>query len=737
MVIKMKWLLMLTLGLILFGCDDKKSSDEQEQFNCECETYEQCNDLKTACVLISGKCETESDCSGEMICDDLHSCSCPDQQHLEDRGCVANQKDINCIDQTPENGVVISAESVIDWDGSQWSDTPICDFSCKDGYEKKGNFCEEISNGCRRITLGPLLTADATATIYEGNTGDGEIFKIYFYGRHMVDQAYDLGTAPNDTYKDCKQCVLIEGSEKSYFQRKGTLTLTELESDSGFMTGKSKGNITGLELQESIIDGATSETVENGECLYIPEVEWDTITPYIPPTKKWTVMVYLDGDNDLEPYALDDFNELESGLAMALANGNKNIMEQLNIIVLIDRNNGYSYKETEPNGDDWSETRLYRIKPDGDYAYFNSEQLDDGAGGIGHIDPIGEKNLGDPATLKWFLSYSQNNFPAEYYSLIFWNHGGGARKKGISANETVRHKAVCWDEDNGDDALFLDEVQQGVKAVFDSSNKLDIIGFDACIMGTVEVAYEFRELANYMVASMNYEQEQGWDYEYIFSQMNGNLDESTITPARFSQLIVQAYEYFIEPINGYDDGESLAATDLSQIVALKSAIDQFAAAIHKEDRKGDIESIRNNSVNFNHDGDAKENYPYFDLYDVAKNIVNGGFSSNLNSASNNVIAAMKSAIIADYGDDGNGQSYFSGLDSAANRGLSIFFTRSSGYYNIQREWYVSGAPLDGELYGYIDFANTTDDGSVNTWKELMDAWYDQYQYMVCIIMFIS
>lgn len=245
-----------------------------------------------------------------------------------------------------------------------------------------------------------------------------------------------------------------------------------------------------------------------------PQTEPATATSSIPTTlfstsysgtkgNLWTIMIYMDGDNDLEGPAIEDFNEIESGLAAAKAIDNT-IDSKLNIIILFDRIPG----EDSSNGN-WSNTRLYKATPDTNIDNINSELLFDST----------EQNMGDPNLLNNFISWTKSNFPAENYALVLWNHGGGARSrsltKAISTSKTTGVKAVCWDDTNNGDCLYLDEVQQALSINFSSSNKLSLLGFDACLMGMVEVAYEFKDLARYMVASMHTEQGDGWDYEYI------------------------------------------------------------------------------------------------------------------------------------------------------------------------------------------------------------------------------
>lgn len=193
---------------------------------------------------------------------------------------------------------------------------------------------------------------------------------------------------------------------------------------------------------------------DNPACVEVEKVQ-----------KEWTLMIYLDGDNDLETYSLADFNEMEEGLSRLGPDS-----ENLNVIVLLDRNEGYNQRPTEEGGKNWTDTRIYRVLPDENPIMFGSERLDDGGKGIGHVGNLREKNMGDPETMNWFLNFSKKNFPAEKYGLVMWNHGGGTRSP--EWGKPSGTKAICWDEDNGNDTLYLDEIQQSVSRNFSGTRNL-------------------------------------------------------------------------------------------------------------------------------------------------------------------------------------------------------------------------------------------------------------------------
>ncbi len=120
---------------------------------------------------------------------------------------------------------------------------------------------------------------------------------------------------------------------------------------------------------------------------------------------KWTLLIYLDGDNDLEDAGIEDMNEME-----VVGSG-----DSVNILVQFDRIDG----EDNTNGD-WTDTRRFRITQDSDMDIISSSP----------VQMLGELNMGHPQTLTDFINWGVTNYPAQHYMLVLWNHGGGWRKSG-------------------------------------------------------------------------------------------------------------------------------------------------------------------------------------------------------------------------------------------------------------------------------------------------------------------
>lgn len=134
-------------------------------------------------------------------------------------------------------------------------------------------------------------------------------------------------------------------------------------------------------------------------------------------------------------------------------------------------------------------------------------------GGLNRIeDNLGQKNMVDPDTLVDFISYSVEAYPADRYQLILWDHGGGSLT------------GFGYDELNPGDHMDLGEIKY---ALDKAGVKFDFIGFDACLMGTLETALMLEPYADYMIASEELEPGIGWYYTEWLTALSDNTSIPT------------------------------------------------------------------------------------------------------------------------------------------------------------------------------------------------------------------
>lgn len=185
--------------------------------------------------------------------------------------------------------------------------------------------------------------------------------------------------------------------------------------------------------------------------------------------------------------------------------------------------------------------------------------------GFEKVKVTANKSIGDPSTLVDFISFSKENFPAERYGLIFWNHGRGS-VHGFGYDELFPE----------DISLSLHEMGEAFADLKRSQNDLDLdfIGFDACLMATIETATLFAPYADYMIASQELEPGNGWNYEYIINALSAQPNLKTVD---LLEGIAKSY------IDAYSSQPYLQATlsviALDKVAALNASVGNLISKI--------------------------------------------------------------------------------------------------------------------------------------------------------------
>lgn len=257
-------------------------------------------------------------------------------------------------------------------------------------------------------------------------------------------------------------------------------------------------------------------------------------------TAKWTFMVYIAADNNLEGNGLEDVNEMER----------VGSTDEVNIVVQLDRSRHYSSADGN-----WDGSRRYRIEQDSSTNSIGSTVLED----------LGSVDSGDPDTLAEFGVWGVENFPAEHYALVLWNHGWGWDLTAAGGT-----KGVASDDSTGNDiSVARGELAEALATVTDRIGEpLDLLGMDACLMGSWEVGYEAAPYADIFVGSQASEGLDGWAYDTAMADLVADPDMSAATLGDFIAL------RFHET---HDSTQSVV--DLRASAELASALDQLAQAM--------------------------------------------------------------------------------------------------------------------------------------------------------------
>ncbi len=362
---------------------------------------------------------------------------------------------------------------------------------------------------------------------------------------------------------------------------------------------------------------------------------------------KWTIMVYLEEVNlDGE----SDINEMEVG---------GSIPDTVNILVLF--NQGY-YSDLP--------TAIYYIEHD--LLGNNTTVISNAVNDSGMVIPEGvtELVMDDPNILYNFLYWSITNYPAEHYLLDLWDHGDG-----IFKGETD-NKSVCGD-------LKLWQISEKIEEVLIATeeDKIDIIGFDVCLLGQIETAYEFKDICNICIASEENEPGPGWDYAPPMDMLYNN--PNTI-PRDLASEIVQSFLDFYE----YDPywSTTQAASDLTLFDSvLIPALDDFAYQLYHNmyDNETTIKNAKNNAEYYN--------YLCPDIYHFAELInANTTLSTSLRNSALEFMSAMDTVII---------HHGHTGSNTTNEHGFSIWFPNNIANEGIEEEYYTNSL-------NYLKFCNT-------------------------------
>ena len=218
-------------------------------------------------------------------------------------------------------------------------------------------------------------------------------------------------------------------------------------------------------------------------------------------------------------------------------------------------------EEMKASGLDFDEVNVL-IYTGGTKKWINGEIPDDKnaifkvtSSGLVKLEEYEKSSMTDPSNLTNFLNYGHDKFKSSKYSLILWDHGGGPIL------------GYGFDE-NYVGTLTLAKLKQGLSNSKFNGKKLEMIGFDACLMSSVEVADALSDYANYMLASQEVEPGFGWDYSFLSTVTNKT---STV---EMGTAIIDYYGNYYKGMNGAK-GITLSLLDLSKINAVESKINDL------------------------------------------------------------------------------------------------------------------------------------------------------------------
>jgi len=357
------------------------------------------------------------------------------------------------------------------------------------------------------------------------------------------------------------------------------------------------------------------------------------------PKAKWTVLNYCAADNNLYPYIYDDAASMEKS-------GSNNSVQ---LVTQLDHQGGGAYR--------------YRVEQDRQSGPEAERHIDSPV-----LQSLGPVNMSDPKALSDFLTWGIKSFPAEHYMLVIADHGKGW--EGLIQDDS--HKG--W--------MSVPQLKQALDTAQKATGqKLDVLGFDACQMASVEVASEVKDYAKFMVASQALEGREGWPYSQILGQgqladiHQAHLFKSDVEARQVVDMVVQS------AVEAQDVLPTMSAFDLSKMGELEKRLKNFSSVLAASGASGpQLRELRAKTQAFGF---------VHDLGDFVKRVGEDAAHQNkpeLKQVCDDVLEQLSQVIVAEHHTK----------DNPGATGLSVELKRSN------------------DLYGKLGFAAATD------WKQAVE-----------------
>ncbi len=359
-----------------------------------------------------------------------------------------------------------------------------------------------------------------------------------------------------------------------------------------------------------------------------------------PNAAAWTILVYMDGDNNLEADAIDDF------LEMAQVGST----DQAHILVEFDRIRSVEVWDDRRYGN-WDGTLRFRVETGMEPTRENA------------LIDLGERNMGDPDTLIDFLVWGIENYPAQRYAIILWDHG--ASWLGIASDDT------------DSDVLSLPEISAAFETALRRARigGFELIGFDACLMAQIDVLHAVAPYGRVAVASAELEPNSGWAWDAWLAELvaNPGQDGYALAP-----VIVQTY---MDSFAGQMAAEvTLSAFDLTRVDTMVRELDALAQELQRSVQQSYTAIGQARAFANVYAPAYSEEFNAVDLPHFLQLLSQQGASGPVNASAGQLFRTIEAARLA------NGVGSYHRLSG----GLSIYFPQLA---NLYVEAYERVSPL--------------------------------------------
>ncbi len=280
------------------------------------------------------------------------------------------------------------------------------------------------------------------------------------------------------------------------------------------------------------------------------------------PKKSWTFIVYMASDNNLFHFTKHNLD----GMKKVGSNNNINILVQMDPIGITGKTKRLYI----------GQNKIYQVNTN-------------------HSSAFEKQDAGSAQTLIDCCTWAIQNYPADNYALVLWNHGSGILDnvggKLVNASELFRYnpetglleldrsisflsyvqarehkRGVCFSDTYGT-FLTNQKLEYALSEIIKMlpKKKFDVIGFDACLMAMTEIANLLKPYASFMAGSEEVELGTGWAYDLVLEPFT----RKTLTPQEFAVQITNAFQSFYK---GVTQDYTYSCIDLSQINMLEKAL---------------------------------------------------------------------------------------------------------------------------------------------------------------------
>ena len=175
--------------------------------------------------------------------------------------------------------------------------------------------------------------------------------------------------------------------------------------------------------------------------------------------------------------------------------------------------------------------------------------------------------MSEQATLQDFLIWANKTYPSDRKMLFFWDHGGGLAGFGVDALNQREDQKM----------LSMYEIKAALQA---SGEKYDLIGFDACLMQTMEVELTLEPYADYLLASEESEPPTGMYYTAAFSRLAREPDLETL---KFGAMMCSSYDQSLNLLNNSPQaGATMSMVELRYIPSVAKKFISYLSSLDRE-----------------------------------------------------------------------------------------------------------------------------------------------------------